>query len=265
MRSSMAYGKSIEYTIVEELFHLDGRDFPFIFDGNSWKPCRVSISKWSSSLGEWTVFGGYRSTEADSFHRSTCQHRPGFPRAFNHEELNFNEGMAGGTKHQLMYDPAVEMNDPWDLELIMQAHTGRIEGQERLENFHIVTRRSGQKLLLGFVMEDVNYEPGMIGMDFSAYCLDTFREHEAIFSDPLEPCVDCVQRGWVSMAVDLLNCHGVYGNELTLTGNDSLLETMRPNQWLILSVGRRRLALPYSVIESLKGYRWGELLCHPPV
>ncbi|SVB17206.1 uncharacterized protein METZ01_LOCUS170060 [marine metagenome] len=260
----MAYGVPIENEIVDFLPGMDlgldheGHDIEgYICDerGN-WVPCRVSFSRWFPSAGRWENFGGYRDLDAGSFHYSICEHRISFPRSFQHEEMNFHPDMNIGD--QLMHDGVVSRTRPNRIISIMDDHQSGY-----LENFHVVCRREGG-LFLDFIIENSQYEP--IDIPYDNWGLDDIRSGEALTAPDLQPCSKCVQIGGVSMRVEMHNVHGDYGaGQKVTSGQGSLVADMAPHQWLILSVGARRLAIHHSVIHRLKGYWFMGLLCFPRV
>ena len=290
MRFFMAYGSPIDTNIVDRLpdtEFVDMRDLGFFRDerGN-WKPCRVSFTRWYPSFGRWENFGGYRSIDGGRFHYSTCAHRDvgmseaaakrlfgeddcdwlqgmvgtwaGYPRSFQHEEMNFHESM-GIDKGQAMHDKVVSSTRPARIITIMNDHQSG-----HLENFHMVTRKEGSNLFLDFVFEDVFYEPEDIPYDRLG--LDHIRAREALVAPELRPCDQCVKDGGISLVVRMENVHGAYGTGPMLTGKGrSKINDMTPNQWLILDLGQKFLAIPYGVLYGIRGNAFGGLRCFPTV
>ncbi len=273
----MPYGVPIDIEIVEHLPHTDfveETDGGFIIDERTgyWKPCRVSLTRWYPSVGQWVDFGGYRPVGASWFHYETCGHRLGHPHSFHPEEMNFNPGMVNPDK-QVMHDPVVDRTKLKWIKKIQNDHsTGR------LENFHLVCRNEDNSLFLDFIFEDVDYEHRLTGTewddasDHGGTTLDIIRADGANHAPPLQPCPDCVSwpdgspanGGEISLEVDMENVHGAYGLGMKLRGgSDSALKVVANSQWLILTIGGRRLAIQGRSLQRLKGYRFNALLCIP--
>ena len=261
----MAYGTPIDSEIVDFLPGMDSMDqiIEGFIDNESgnWKPCRVSFTRWYPSIGEWKEFGGFSSFGAGYTHYFDCVHRVGFPRSFQHEELNFNDSVPETQDKeglQLMHDHVLSKSSPRQLNQIMHDHQSG-----HLENFHLVCRRDGG-LFLDFIIEDSRYEP--VDIPYANWLgLDLFREHEAKHAPQLQPCPGCVTDGGVSMRVDMHNVHGRYGfGRKLLSGKDSLVNDMASHQWIIFNVGARRLAIPHSVIQGISGHWFRQLPCFPP-
>ena len=261
----MAFGQPFEYLVDN---WLNSENVAFIERDGLWAPCRVSFTKWPSSPGQWVEFAGYRDKGASSFLRSICFHRPGMPRSFDHEELNFSPLMDNGVGEQMIHDPIVMKTDIDKLMLILEGQNKVSSSHrykpEKMENFHLITRREGRHLILEFIIEQSSYEIGIHGVPYSAMGMDANRL-DAAYTIPglLPPCPDCASEQYVTMTCEMRNVHGRYGNGLLLTGPNSLEEMMEDKQWVFIEVGMRKLALPKGIIKLLNGYRWKELLVIP--
>ena len=269
MRFFMAYGSPIDTNIVDRLPDTEFVDMPdlgfFRDERGNWKPCRVSFTRWYPSFGRWENFGGYRSIDGGRFHYSTCAHRDGsgriregYPRSFQHEEMNFHQEM-GIDRGQAMHDKVVSSTRPNRIITIMNDHQSG-----RLENFHMVTRKEGSNLFLDFVFEDVSYE--LEDIPYDRLGLEHIRAREALVAPELRPCDQCVKDGGISLVVRMEDVHGAYGAGPMLTGKGrSKINDMTPNQWLILDLGQKLLAIPYGVLQGIRGNAFRGLRCFPTV
>jgi hypothetical protein len=261
----MPFGQPFEYLVDS---WLNSGNIAFIGKDGMWSPCRVSFTKWQSSCGEWVEFEGYRDKGASAHLRSVCEHRPGTPRSFDHEELNFSPSMDNGSGQQMIHDPIAMKTDFDKLMSIIEGHfeeLGPLEYEpEKMENFHLVTRREGRHLILEFIIEEPDYEIGIHGVPYSAMGMDADRFNAALnHLNHVTPCPDCASDEYVTLACEMKNVHGRYGNGLLLTGPNSLHKIIPDKHWVFIAIGERKLAIPKAIIELLNGYRWKELLVVP--
>ena len=243
----------------DELFlHRDFNPPGLINTGNGWQPCRVSISRWYASPGEWKAFGGY-NTGAPSYHKDVCNHRPYSPRSLHQEELNFSD-----LKHLLMHDPVVLRTSKRKLRTIMDDMT--------LKNYHLVLRRDGDSMWVSYVIEEPDYNPRIRDETFASARRDKARRIEAASRPSLQPCEDCAAEAEASMLVhDLSQVHGDYtGFTMPLIApstKGSMLQRMEiaGQRWLKLRCGPFDLAIPFELVRSLRGFRFNGLKVSPSV
>jgi len=260
----MPYKTALEIEIVDTYGHLQQEMVGWIVDEGRrgpHVPVRLSFSRWRPSVGEWEHFGGYRSRDVNWYHRDDCHHRPGVPRSYHDEELNFHPQITTSCEKQLMCDPSVSGTNRDKLE--------EIELQQKLnilDNIHLILRREDDRLFLDFLMRDVEYWPRISSVEFREHNLQFVREHEAMICHPLEPCQYCVQDGCFDIAVDMENVHGAYGEGMQITGIEGVLNVMKTHSCLSIKMPNGgRLIISKGILESLKGYSFSSIKCHPPV